>query len=532
MANLGNISRAASANKGLTGKAALAARQISIKPSVSPLSTSGAQNAAASKISPAPVEKMTFGKPTVNRSLVPNSPGGGSYSASSFSPVGGSKISNGSGGSVISPNTFKSSSSNAQLKGANPASVITTDEKKKKLEAQKKGITDLATNGGSFIAWKSKNPNGSYQDWQTQRNKPNTSASPALPTTLPTLPDQNAANAANLTNPDINSQLSAIQNEYLSSLAPSSEEQAAQANLDQEQSALNQGLTNVQDQPIALPFITGQSASLERRSLARQQPLSQQLARLQGMRQSAGQIASAKLGFANQSLDRQATQQKNKDDAEAKKFDQNLTLATKGLRYDPKTGQFTKDPNLASVALSPQDAANLEQGLRKEYIDQAKTFQTVRDSYGRMMSVAKDPSPAGDIALVFSFMKILDPTSVVREGEFATAANAGSVPTGIINWYNKVVNGERLGANRQDFINQGTNIYKNQVQQHQQSINQYTQLAKSAGVNPSNVVIDLGLAGGTSGGNTVKVLGPDGKTYQMTPDKAKIAVSQGGKIIQ
>ena len=49
-----------------------------------------------------------------------------------------------------------------------------------------------------------------------------------------------------------------------------------------------------------------------------------------------------------------------------------------------------------------------------------------------------------DIGLVFQFMKTLDPGSTVREGEYATAANSGSVPTNIINAYNKIVAGEFL----------------------------------------------------------------------------------------
>ena len=39
---------------------------------------------------------------------------------------------------------------------------------------------------------------------------------------------------------------------------------------------------------------------------------------------------------------------------------------------------------------------------------------------------------------------MLDPGSVVREGEFATAQNAGGVDSSIRNWYNKLINGERL----------------------------------------------------------------------------------------
>ena len=91
--------------------------------------------------------------------------------------------------------------------------------------------------------------------------------------------------------------------------------------------------------------------------------------------------------------------------------------------------------------------------LRGEFINQSKVFVSVRDAYNRVEASAKDPSPAGDLSMIFNYMKILDPGSVVRESEFATAANSGSVPQRIRAQYNKVVAGERLDKNmRADFL--------------------------------------------------------------------------------
>jgi hypothetical protein len=57
---------------------------------------------------------------------------------------------------------------------------------------------------------------------------------------------------------------------------------------------------------------------------------------------------------------------------------------------------------------------------------------------------ASDRSAPLDIALVFSFMRALDPGSTVREGEFATAKTAGSIPTAIYNAYNQALKGNFL----------------------------------------------------------------------------------------
>lgn len=67
-------------------------------------------------------------------------------------------------------------------------------------------------------------------------------------------------------------------------------------------------------------------------------------------------------------------------------------------------------------------------------------------------SLAKAGNPASQISLVFSYMKALDPTSTVREGEFATVQNAAGVPEQVRNQYNKVMSGNFLTANQVDNI--------------------------------------------------------------------------------
>src|SRR5690606_34926922 len=81
--------------------------------------------------------------------------------------------------------------------------------------------------------------------------------------------------------------------------------------------------------------------------------------------------------------------------------------------------------------------SSLSDDLRNEssaYLDQ-------RASWGRIRASAQNATAAGDLALIFNYMKLLDPTSVVREGEFATAQNSGSVPNRVIALYNNLLNG-------------------------------------------------------------------------------------------
>ena len=71
----------------------------------------------------------------------------------------------------------------------------------------------------------------------------------------------------------------------------------------------------------------------------------------------------------------------------------------------------------------------LEGKMRKEYNDQTKPYQEVKSAYGRVLS--SEDTAVGDLSLIFGYMKMLDPGSVVREGEFATAQNAAGVPVGV-----------------------------------------------------------------------------------------------------
>ena len=54
-------------------------------------------------------------------------------------------------------------------------------------------------------------------------------------------------------------------------------------------------------------------------------------------------------------------------------------------------------------------------------------YREAYEGYERLMRALDVKSGVSDIAVIFSFMKSLDPRSVVREGEFQVAANAGGL---------------------------------------------------------------------------------------------------------
>lgn len=158
-------------------------------------------------------------------------------------------------------------------------------------------------------------------------------------------------------------------------------------------------------------------------------------------------------------------------------------------------GQVTaaqeKEKNAARAAEPPTPQVIAE--LRKEFANAptTKSFIEVRDAFARIETTAKNRSAAGDLALIFGFMKMLDPGSVVREGEFATAQNAAGVPEQIMNLYNRVRTGERLSAaQRTDFVAQSKNLFRAQLDNYVATEEEFKRVAKSQNMKPDDVIID------------------------------------------
>jgi len=129
-----------------------------------------------------------------------------------------------------------------------------------------------------------------------------------------------------------------------------------------------------------------------------------------------------------------------------------------------------------------------EAALRREYAARSKDYIQVRDAYNRINASAKDPSAAGDLAMIFNYMKMLDPGSTVREGEFATAQNAGGIGDRIRAQYNQVISGQRLVQDqRSDFLNRSSVLYGAQLESQRQLAKGYEDIARDFGLNSSAI---------------------------------------------
>lgn len=170
-----------------------------------------------------------------------------------------------------------------------------------------------------------------------------------------------------------------------------------------------------------------------------------------------------------------------------------------------------------------QQTAALQLG--QEFAQQSKDFFTLQDQFRKMTGLAKQSEAqgslgSGDLGLVFTYMKVLDPGSTVREGEQAQARNAGGVPEWVQNLYNRTLTGQSLSpAQRQDLLKTAAGLYSSATREHQQRVTDFSHKAAVMGV-PADIVVrepakDLKYQVGdtvTQGGVTghVTAVHPDG----------------------
>ena len=118
----------------------------------------------------------------------------------------------------------------------------------------------------------------------------------------------------------------------------------------------------------------------------------------------------------------------------------------------------------------------------------AGSYLNQMNSFGASIGTAQY-KPSDDIALIFSFMKTLDPGSTVREGEYATAKNAGSVPESVVNTYNQILSGKFLNDDqRKNFIETARKSYSGIAKEAETVASRYRSMAKDRGI-PENLVV-------------------------------------------
>lgn len=108
-----------------------------------------------------------------------------------------------------------------------------------------------------------------------------------------------------------------------------------------------------------------------------------------------------------------------------------------------------------------------------------KAFQEVESAYSQINKGLDAKSPAGDLAAATKFMKLLDPTSVVRESELAMAMAATGALDRLYNYAKMLTTGEKLTPNqREDFRKLSNDFYSTAYTQYNTKRDEYVDIAK------------------------------------------------------
>jgi hypothetical protein len=185
-------------------------------------------------------------------------------------------------------------------------------------------------------------------------------------------------------------------------------------------------------------------------------------------------------------------------DLKKKAADLGLTNAQTGsaLAQTKKLGVETKKAALELSALEatggvdPDKKFTQEEKIRKEWQGRSKVYGELQGTYSNIKSSADAKTGPGDIALITGFMKMLDPGSVVRETEFATARDTAGLYERLLNTSQKLQSGQlfELGSKqRQEYVNLAKQYLDSAQKKAEQEKKDLNIVVKNYKLNPENV---------------------------------------------
>jgi len=171
-------------------------------------------------------------------------------------------------------------------------------------------------------------------------------------------------------------------------------------------------------------------------------------------------LAFAKATAAKATVDAKFAEKNAIEDLKKKAADFGLTTAqtnsalatTKKLGVETARAALELEALKATGGIDPAKTFEQEEKIRKEWQTRSKVYGELGTTYQNIKSSATAKTGPGDIALITGFMKMLDPGSVVRETEFATARDTAGLYTALENALKKAQNGQFLQeSQRNDF---------------------------------------------------------------------------------
>lgn len=133
-----------------------------------------------------------------------------------------------------------------------------------------------------------------------------------------------------------------------------------------------------------------------------------------------------------------------------------------------------------------------ETTLRKEFTKESGAFKEVATSFSNITKSLQEQSPFGDLSATFGFAKMIDPESVVREGEKIVIEKAGSLPQNVVQAIQRVNTGESLTpTQRRDLLTTANEVFSTHAEQQQGRVATYTGIAERNNLDIEDVVVTI-----------------------------------------
>lgn len=167
----------------------------------------------------------------------------------------------------------------------------------------------------------------------------------------------------------------------------------------------------------------------------------------------------------------------------------NKVLAeTRKLGIETQQAALALEALKTSGGVDPTKKFEQEEKIRKEWQGRSKVYGELQGTFNTLQESASASSGPGDIALITGFMKMLDPGSVVRETEFATARDTGGLYIQLQNKLEKAKNGQFLNpAQRKEYLDLAKKYLESAQKKAEKEKQDLGAVVKNYNLNPENV---------------------------------------------
>jgi hypothetical protein len=164
----------------------------------------------------------------------------------------------------------------------------------------------------------------------------------------------------------------------------------------------------------------------------------------------------------------------------AERSREKIALAQLGIDREKAKQTDTGKPRFGEVS-----------SLRKEFNTESRPYKTINDALRNIeaLGAKTNPTPQDDQALIYQFVKAQDPTSVVRESEYANAANAIALTDRITSYAQRLQTGQKLTpTQRADMVRTARSLREEAMNQYRTLADSYESLATSFNMDPKSIV--------------------------------------------